>query len=117
MQKIYYTILLSLSVAAQCLAAARPNFVVILMDDLGYGDIAPFGSKTNRTPNLDRMAEEGMKLTSFYCAPVCSASRAQLLTGCYAKRVSVGLFEPVSRAGLNPEENTVAELLENFLTR
>lgn len=112
MRKIYYTLLLFFSVAAQCLAAARPNFVVILMDDLGYGDIAPFGSKINRTPNLDRMAEEGMKLTSFYCAPVCSASRAQLLTGCYAKRVSVGLFEPVSRAGLNPEENTVAELLQ-----
>lgn len=103
---------LFLCLAAQ-IAVAKPNFVVILMDDLGYGDIAPFGSTINGTPSLDRMAKEGMKLTSFYCAPVCSASRAQLLTGCYAKRVSVGLFEPVSRGGLNPEENTVAELLKN----
>ena len=45
---------------------ARPNLVVILIDDMGYGDIGPFGSKLNRTPNLDRMAEEGLKLTSFY---------------------------------------------------
>jgi arylsulfatase A len=51
-------------------APSKPNFVVILIDDMGYGDIGPFGSKLNRTPNLDRMAAEGMKLTSFYCAPV-----------------------------------------------
>jgi arylsulfatase A-like enzyme len=104
--------LLLLATTTSCFASGKPNFVVVLLDDAGYGDIAPFGSKINRTPNLDRMAKEGMKLTSFYCAPVCSASRAQLLTGCYAKRVSVGLFEPVSRAGLNPDENTVAELLK-----
>ena len=55
----------------------NPHVVVILVDDMGYGDIGPFGSTDNRTPNLDRMAEEGMKLTSFYAAPVCSASRAQ----------------------------------------
>ena len=56
---------------------AKPNFVVILIDDMGYGDIGPFGSKLNRTPNLDRMAAEGMKLTSFYCAPLCSARRVR----------------------------------------
>ena len=67
----------------------KPNFVVILIDDMGYGDIGPFGSKLNRTPNLDRMAKEGMKLTSFYAAPVCTPSRAQMMTGCYAKRVSL----------------------------
>ncbi|MFP6677503.1 MAG: sulfatase-like hydrolase/transferase, partial [Pirellulaceae bacterium] len=76
-------------------AADHRNFVVIFIDDMGYGDIGPFGSKENTTPNLDKMAEEGMKLTSFYAAPVCSASRAQLLTGCYAPRVSVpGVFFP-----------------------
>ena len=79
---------------------------------MGYGDIAPFGSKINRTPNLDRMAAEGMKLTSFYCAPVCSASRAQMMTGCCAKRVSVGLFEPMSASGLNPSEKSLAALLK-----
>jgi len=64
-----------------------PNFVVILIDDMGYADIGPFNSKLNRTPNLERMATEGMKLTSFYAAPVCTPSRAQMMTGCYAKRV------------------------------
>src|SRR4051812_44237614 len=68
----------------------RPNLVLILMDDMGYGDVSPFNPKTkNRTPHLDRMAKEGMKLTSFYAAPVCTPSRAQVLTGCYAKRVSL----------------------------
>ena len=92
---------------------SKPNLVVILFDDLGYGDIGPFGSKLNRTPNLDRMAAEGMKLTSFYTAPVCSASRAQLMTGCYAKRVSIsGALFPVSTVGLNPKETTIAEYLK-----
>jgi arylsulfatase A-like enzyme/acetyl esterase/lipase len=95
-------------------AAAKPNVILILMDDLGYGDIGPFGSTNNRTPNLDRMAREGMKLTSFYAAPVCTPSRAQLLTGCYAKRVSLpNVLPPVAAVGLNPSEVTVAELLKS----
>ena len=94
-------------------ATAKPNFVLIFIDDMGYGDIGPYGSKLNRTPHLDRMAEEGMLLTSFYAAPVCSASRAQVMTGSYAPRVSVpGVFFPQGPKGLNPEENTVAELLQ-----
>lgn len=89
-----------------------PNFIIILADDLGYGDIAPFGSKTS-TPNLDRMAREGMKLTSFYAAPVCTPSRAQLLTGCYAKRVSLPrVLMPVSAIGINAHEHTIADLLK-----
>lgn len=104
---------LATSVLAAEQITAKPNIVVILIDDMGYGDIGPFGSKLNRTPNLDRMAREGMKLTSFYCAPVCSASRAQLMTGCYFKRVGLGgAILPVSRRGINPEERTVAELLK-----
>ena len=92
--------------------SARPNLVLIFIDDMGYGDIGPFGSQLNRTPHLDRMAKEGRKLTSFYAAPVCSASRAQLLTGCYAPRVGVpGVFFPAGRNGLNPLEHTVAEYL------
>jgi arylsulfatase A-like enzyme len=88
----------------------KPNIVLIYIDDMGYGDIGPFGSTKNRTPNLDRMAKEGMKLTSFYAAPVCSVSRAQVLTGCYGVRVSIpGVFGP---GGINPEEHTVAELLK-----
>jgi len=93
--------------------AATPNIVLIFIDDMGYGDIGPFGSTKNRTPNLDRMAREGMKFTSFYAAPVCSVSRAQVITGCYGQRVSLpGVLAPASRAGINAEEHTVAELLK-----
>jgi len=92
---------------------AKPNFVLILADDLGYGDIGPFGSKRNRTPHLDRMAREGMKLTSFYAAPVCTPSRAQILTGSYAKRVSLpGVLGPCSKTGLSAAEHTIGELLQ-----
>ncbi|MHC4403528.1 MAG: sulfatase family protein [Planctomycetota bacterium] len=96
------------------LADERPNFVLIFTDDQGYQDLGCFGSPDIRTPNLDRMAEEGMKFTDFYvAAPVCSASRAALLTGCYCARVSVtGVFFPRHRVGLNPEEITVAEVLK-----
>ncbi len=90
-----------------------PNIVVVFVDDLGYADIGPFGATKQRTPNLDRMAAEGMKLTSFYAAPVCSVSRAQLLTGCYGSRISVpGVFFPGNANGLNPAEETVAEQLK-----
>ncbi|HOW64142.1 MAG TPA: sulfatase [Candidatus Paceibacterota bacterium] len=95
-------------------AAAQPNFIVINIDDLGYADIGPFGSALNRTPNLDRMAKEGRKLTSFYGAPVCSPSRAALMTGCYPKRalpIPHVLF-PAGETGLAPGENTVAEVLK-----
>jgi len=92
--------------------ARPPNVVVIFIDDLGYGDIGPFGATKQRTPHLDRMAKEGMKLTSFYATPVCSVSRAQLLTGCYGARVSVpGVYFPGQSVGLNPSEVTVAERL------
>jgi len=91
----------------------HPNFVIILVDDMGYGDIAPFGSQLNRTPNLDRMAAEGMKLTSFYAAPVCTPSRAQMMTGCYAKRVSLpNVIFPACPIGISAKEHTVAELLK-----
>ena len=91
----------------------KPNFVVILIDDMGYGDVGPFGSKLNRTPHLDRMAREGMKLTSFYGAPVCTPSRAQMMTGCYAKRVSLpNVIFPACPIGISAKEHTVAELLE-----
>ena len=96
-------------------AAAQPaktNIIIILIDDMGYGDIGPYGATKQRTPHLDRMAREGMKLTSFYAGPVCSVSRAQLLTGCYGARVSVpGVYFPGGKEGLNPAEHTIAERL------
>jgi arylsulfatase A len=100
-------------VAGRAAEPLKPNFVVILIDDMGYGDIGPYGSKLNRTPNLDRMATEGMKLTSFYAAPVCTPSRAQMMTGCYAKRVSLPeVIFPACPMGIGSKEHTVAELLK-----
>ena len=95
-------------------APAAPNFVIINIDDLGYADIGPFGSTLNRTPNLNRMAQEGMKLTCFYAAPVCSPSRSALMTGCYPKRVlpTPHVLFPAGAVGLNPAEQTVAEVLK-----
>lgn len=100
--------------ASTVLAADKPNFIVINIDDMGYADVAPFGSKINRTPNLDRMAREGRKLTCFYGAPVCSPSRSALMTGCYPKRVLPipSVLFPGAAVGLNPAEHTVAELLK-----
>src|ERR1700722_238389 len=98
---------------AHAASPTKPNLVIILIDDMGYGDIHPFGSQLNRTPNLDRMAAEGIKLTSFYGAPVCTPSRAQMLTGCYANRVSLpDVIFPASPIGLNPAEHTIADLLK-----
>ena len=91
---------------------SRPNFVLINIDDLGYREIGPFGSN-NRTPHLDRMAAEGRKLTSHYAAPVCSPSRAALMTGSYPKRalpIPHVLF-PGAALGLHPDEHTIADVL------
>jgi arylsulfatase A-like enzyme len=118
MRKLFTTLanlgaLLCLLSTARAVGTTKPNFVVILIDDMGYGDIGPFGSKLNRTPNLDRMATEGMKLTSFYAAPVCTPSRAQMMTGCYAKRVSMpDVIFPACPTGLSAKEHTVATLLK-----
>jgi len=98
----------------------RPNFIVIFCDNLGYGDIEPFGSTLNRTPQLNRMAREGRKFTHFYAsAGVCTPSRASLMTGCYAQRVGMHLnprdgivLRPRSPYGLNPSETTLAEILK-----
>jgi arylsulfatase A len=95
-------------------AAERPNVIVINVDDLGYADIGPFGAEKARTPHLDRMAAEGRKLTSYYAAPVCSPSRAALMTGAYPKRVLPipHVLFPAAEVGLHPDEVTVAELLK-----
>lgn len=109
-----------LTVCAFHLSAAKPNFVLIVADNLGYGDVGCFGSTTNRTPNLDRMADEGMKLTSFCVASsVCTPSRAAIMTGSYPTRVSMEMsgtrrvvLQPVAQKGLAPSEITIAELLK-----
>lgn len=92
----------------------RPNIVILFADDLGYGDLSSYGHPTISTPNLDRMADEGIRLTSFYAAaPVCSASRAALMTGRYAVRTGItGALMPESPNGLKASEITLAEALK-----
>ncbi|GAA4448351.1 sulfatase [Nibrella saemangeumensis] len=102
-------------------AAKRPpNIVLIFMDDMGYGDLNSYGAYGYNTPNLDRLAMEGMRFTHFYAAQaVCSASRAALLTGCYPNRVGIaGALMPWAKTGLHSEETTIAELLrqKNYTT-
>lgn len=91
-----------------------PNIVIIFADDLGYADIGSFGATDYRTPNLDRMAAEGIRMTDFYAAQaVCSASRAALLTGCYPNRIGIrGALDHKSGYGLNRDEMTFAELVK-----
>ncbi len=99
--------------AAESANGAKPNVVLIFIDDLGYGDIGPFGNTKHKTPNLDQLAKEGRKFTSFYATPVCSMSRACLLTGCYNVRVSIpGVMFPGAKNGLNPNETTLAEIVK-----
>ena len=92
----------------------RPNVIIIFTDDQGYQDVGCFGSPDIKTPNLDKMAQDGIKLTDFYAAQaVCSASRAALLTGCYPNRVGVhGAFWTNSKKGLSLSEMTIAEMLK-----
>lgn len=94
--------------------ASSPNIVIIFMDDMGYGDIEPYGAQPYKTPNLSRLAAEGMRFTQFYAAQgVCSASRSALMTGCYPTRIGIhGALMPWSDFALNPKEETIAELLK-----
>jgi arylsulfatase A len=107
--------LVSLSARAQDTPppAQKPNFVVLFADDLAYADLHCFGGEQMVTPHLDRMARGGMRLTSFYASQaVCSASRCSLLTGCYNVRLSIlGALGPGSKTCLNPDEQTIAEIL------
>ncbi|MBA3440357.1 MAG: sulfatase-like hydrolase/transferase, partial [Pyrinomonadaceae bacterium] len=80
----------TVSPAVDPAAARLPNIVIIFTDDQGYGDVGSFGAKDFTTPNLDRMAREGIRFTDFHVAQaVCSASRAALLTGCYPNRIGI----------------------------
>lgn len=90
-----------------------PNIVLVFVDDLGFGDLGCTGGEY-RTPNIDRLATEGAFFTDFSVAqPVCSASRAALLTGCYPNRIGIhGALGPSNRHGLDPDETTLAEMLQ-----
>jgi arylsulfatase A len=108
-------LLLSCCLPSAVHSAQKPNIILIFTDDQGYGDLGCFGSTTIRTPNLDQLAKEGRRFTSFMVASsVCSPSRAALLTGCYPKRVGMhqGVLFPSSTTGLNPDERTIADHLK-----
>lgn len=115
--KILFTfslILYSIFFCAFTDAAERPNVVIIFIDDMGYGDVGFNGATGPKTPNLDRMAAEGMRFDDFYvgCA-VCSGSRTALMTGCHYQRLSMKpVLFPNSSEGLHPDEVTIADMLK-----
>jgi arylsulfatase A len=91
-----------------------PNFVVIFIDDMGYADVGCFGAEGYETPNIDRMAAEGVRFTDFYAAAAsCTPSRAALMTGCYPQRVGLpNVLGPNSKIGLSDKETTIAGMLK-----
>ncbi|XP_073709875.1 arylsulfatase A [Misgurnus anguillicaudatus] len=101
---------------AKCVRANPPNFVLLFTDDLGYGDLGCFGHPSSLTPNLDKLAANGLRFTDFYVtSPVCSPSRAALLTGRYQTRSGIypGVLYPGSKGGLPLNETTIAEVLKS----
>ncbi len=129
--RLTWLVLLVASAPLLAATGAKPNFIVILADDLGYNDLGCYASPLIKTPKLDQMAREGVRFTSFYVgAPVCSPSRAALLTGCYPARVGMGdelvnqpgfggvakswvkVIHAGSKLGLNPEESILPEVLK-----
>jgi arylsulfatase len=112
--------IIAIGAAWSCAAAAlafpappeKPNLIIILTDDQGYADVACNGGKNVVTPNLDHLATEGMRLTSFYVTQgQCSPSRASLLTGCYANRIGIDhVLAPGEKIGLNPNEMNLAKM-------
>ena len=110
-----YIFILTIFCILSAKAADNPNIVVILNDDMGYQDLGCFGSPTIKTPCIDKMAAEGMKMTDFYMASsVCSPSRAALLTGQYPNKVKVNrvIFAHKKAKGLDPKHLTIAKLLK-----
>lgn len=119
MKSIYRSLLLIalawiLTYPSHAQEGKKPNIVLVFMDDMGYGDIECYGNPIIRTPNLNRMANEGIRFTSFYApAPVCTPSRAGLLTGRYPLRNAPNNFGPETEKGLPLGEVTIANLLSD----
>src|SRR5262245_14205154 len=92
---------------------SKPNILIIVADDLGYADVGFNGGKTIHTPNLDRLAADGINLTDFHSCPMCSPTRAGLLTGRWPLRFGLmrSVIPPWSTNGLPASEKTLADLL------
>lgn len=116
-KRITAVITILLIAVAHCFAATKkPNVVLIFIDDMGYGDIGPFGNNVNKTPNLDRMAKEGNLLTQFYVSnTACTPSRSALMTGTYAARIGMDgtVCFPNEKRGLNPTEFTLGDAMRS----
>ncbi len=107
-------IVTSLTGFSQRKAEDRPNIIIVYFDDMGYGDIEPYGMTGIPTPNFNKLAKEGIRFTHYNAAQaVCTASRASLLTGCYPNRLGMyDALRPWSTTALNPEEETIASLVK-----
>ena len=104
-----------LAFATHLHAAERPpNVILIVADDLGYADVGVYGAKGFTTPNLDRLAQEGIRFTDFHVAQaVCSASRAAIMTGCYPNRIGIeGAMEPWYKFGIHEDELTLPKMMK-----
>lgn len=104
----------SINAETKEMSSNQYNVIIILADDLGYSDIGCFGGE-KITPNIDKLAAMGMMFSDFYTSPICSPSRASLLTGCYAQRVGLpGVIGLNSDIGINPEEKLLPEMLQEI---
>ena len=116
--RIALCLCVSLSFCSPAAAQAKrpPNIIHIVGDDIGYDDFGCFGSKIMLTPNIDKLAKEGMRFTSFYAPhPYCTPTRAALMTGCYAQRVGLpSVLFPNNKTGLHASEITIAHLLKRL---
>ncbi|HTH32063.1 MAG TPA: sulfatase-like hydrolase/transferase, partial [Lacibacter sp.] len=118
-RKCFFTTAVFLLLSAASIAQQKPNIIYIMTDDLGYADLSCYGRKDYQTPNLDKLATEGMKFTHAYAgAPVCTPTRTSFMTGRYPARESIGLLEPWvpekrdSSIGLNAADYSVAALVK-----
>ena len=109
-----FFLLMASSCTNQTKRNTPPNIVLFFIDDMGYGDVGCYGATGYETPNIDKLASQGMKFTDFYSVQaVCSASRAGLLTGCYPNRIGIsGALMPWATKGIDSSEVTLAEMLK-----
>lgn len=114
LQRLLVALFAGLFVSPQLHAAARPNIIVIMADDLGYGDVSCYGATRVRTPHIDQLAAEGQRFTSGYCsASTCTPTRYSFLTGTYAfRKKRTGIAPPNSPAIIQPGTETIASLLQ-----
>jgi arylsulfatase A-like enzyme len=124
MRLLTLAVLLCTASAAYAQAPARPNVVLIITDDVGYGDIGSYGAPDIKTPNIDSLARDGVKLTDFYAAPLCTPTRAALISGRYQQRVRLeralgtsttlaGAPTPAAEQGLPVTGRSLPQLLKN----